>query len=225
MESSIFVDNAWFCLQLDHGAAYLDSRSFVQKDSNHIETVIFFTMFFAFLLYGMISVTSRPIANQANLCTFWTCCTVVSWKRPFLCIMSNLSTVCLRWCESWLEEFLTQVRKVHWKCHIAGVFAFLFARDIWTNDDTIGTALHMFHGHCSTWDWIVHILDKSNFFVEQTLLPVHNVWIWTHFDHFAHLRGLISSFQRALDNTEAVFFCVCFAFLMCICTEEECCMA
>ena len=52
METSLFVDNAWLWLQLDHGAAHLGSRSFVQRDANNTETVLF-TMFFVFLLYGL----------------------------------------------------------------------------------------------------------------------------------------------------------------------------
>ena len=51
IETSLFVDNAWLFLQLDHGVAHLSSRSFVQRDANNTETVIF-TMFFAFVLYG-----------------------------------------------------------------------------------------------------------------------------------------------------------------------------
>ena len=45
METSLLVDNAWLCLQLDRGAAHLGSRSFVQRDANNTETVLF-TIFF-----------------------------------------------------------------------------------------------------------------------------------------------------------------------------------
>ena len=68
MKISSFMYNAWLCLQLDHAAAHLDSRSFVQRDANNTETVLF-TMFFAFLLYGHNAKYCNmtwPMAHEAN---------------------------------------------------------------------------------------------------------------------------------------------------------------
>ena len=53
-------------------------------------------------------------------------------------------------------------------------------------------ALHMFHRHYSTRDWVVH-LEKSNFCVRKTLFLVHKAWIFAHFDHLAAALGFRSS--------------------------------
>ena len=49
IETALFVDNAWLCLQSDHGAAHPGSRFFFERDAYNNETVLF-TKFFA--LYG-----------------------------------------------------------------------------------------------------------------------------------------------------------------------------
>ena len=70
------MENAWHCLQLDHLATHLGSRSFVQRDANNSETVLF-TMFFAFVLHGHKSYQcniSWPVAHEADRWTFWTSC-------------------------------------------------------------------------------------------------------------------------------------------------------
>ena len=84
------------------------------------------------------------------------------------------------------------------------------------------TSLNMFHGHYSTRDWVVHILDKSNFCVNKTLFPVQKAWIRARFDHWAASLGVRSSVHRVLNNTETMLFGVCFALLMCIHTYVEC---
>ena len=91
METLLFVDNALFCLEMDHGAAHLGCRPFVQRDGNNTETVPF-PMFFAFVLYGHKAEECNitwPIAHEVNRCIFWTSCTGVSRKRHFLSIMRN----------------------------------------------------------------------------------------------------------------------------------------
>ena len=47
------------------------------------------------------------------------------------------------------------------------------------------TAVHMFHEHYSTRDWIVHILGKSYFCAKKALYPVQSAWNWVQFDHVA----------------------------------------
>ena len=83
-----------------------------------------------------------------------------------------------------------------------------------------GAALHMFLGHYSTRDRLVHILDNSYFCVNRTLFPVHNAWICTQFDHLASHHGFRSSLHRTLNNTETMLFFVCFPFLMCTHTDS-----
>ena len=169
-----------------------------------------------------------PIAHEANRCTFWTSCTGVSWKCSFLSIMRNFGY-------SWLTEMRILVGRVlHTVTDIAlkmsnlGIFLFSFCQGYMVNKtrhySATGTALHMFHGHWSTRDWVVQLLDKSNSCVRKTFFPVHNAWIWAQFGHLAVLLGFRSSVHRALNNTKTMLFGVWCAFLMCIHTEVQYCM-
>ena len=98
MGTSSSMDDAWLCLQLDHRAAHL--CPFLQREANNTETV-FFTMFFAFVIYRPRSVTCLGTCNmpwhEANRCSFWTSCTGVSRKRIFFSIMRNFAY-------NWLKE-------------------------------------------------------------------------------------------------------------------------
>ena len=97
----------WIMRQFAYLAAHLGSRSFVHRDANKTETVLF-TMFFAFLFYGHYAEECNmtwPIAHDTNRWTFWTSCTGVSWKRPFLSIM-------LIFGYSWLTDMRILVGRV-----------------------------------------------------------------------------------------------------------------
>ena len=117
------------CLQL--------FRGHFSGDAYNTETVLF-TMFFAFVLYTPRNMTWLPIADETNRSTFWTSCTGVSWKRPFLCMMSNFGY-------SWLSEMQIFVGRV---LHTGtastlgmsylGYFSFLSPMDArWTKGETI----------------------------------------------------------------------------------------
>ena len=159
------------------------------------------------------SVTWRPVAHEANRWTFWTSCTSVSWKRSFLFILPNFRY-------SWLTEMRILVGRVlHTGTEITlkmwylGCFWLSFCQGYLVNKrrhySTGGIALHMFHGHYRTLDWVLLILDKSNFCVRKSLFPVHNAWISSPFDHLAGPLGFRSTVHSALNNTETVlFFCV-----------------
>ena len=188
-------------------------------------------MLFAFVLYGHKAEECNmtlPIAHEANRCTFWTSCTGVSWKRHFLCIMRIFGYSVLTNMRIFFGRVLHRGTEISLKMWYLGCFWFSFCH--WYKVikrryyGAQGIALHMFHGHYCTLDWLVHILDKSNFPVIKSLFPVRNAWIWSQFDHLAGLLGFRSSVHRALNNTETVLFRVCFAFLMFIHTEVEYCM-
>ena len=139
-----------------------------------------------------------------------------------LCV--TLGTVGLRTCESSLDEFSTQVHKVHLKHHIYGVLGFLSARNIWWKGDTIVqeeplcTCFMDTTGHdtelCTLW--------TIQAFVSGNLCFLRRAWICTQFDHLVAILGLRTSVQRALNNTKMVLIFGCFAFLMCIYTEVDC---
>ena len=135
----------------------------------------------------------------------------------------TLGTVGLRKCESWLDELYTHVGN-YTENVIFMVFWFSLCQGYMANKrrhySAELTAPHMFHGHCSTREWVVHIVDNLNF-CDSFL---HNSWIWAQFDHLAAPLGFISSVHRALTNTETMLFGVCFRFPICILTDVECCM-
>ena len=66
----------------------------------------------------------------------------------------------------------------HTETVIFSLFLFSFRQGCmvnkWRHQSAGVTALHMIHGHYSTRDRVVHILDKSEFFVWKTLFPLHN---------------------------------------------------
>ena len=71
---------------------------------------MFFTIYFASVLYAHeaeeLNMTGH-MAHDENRCTFWTSCTVVSWKRPFLWILCKFTY-------SWLTEMrILLLRVVH----------------------------------------------------------------------------------------------------------------
>ena len=165
----LFADNVSLWSQFDHLAAHISSRSFVQTDANNTETVLF---------TEECNVTCT-LAHEANRCTFWTSCTGVSFKRPFLSMMLNFK-------KSWLTELRILVGRVMHtgtqitlKMSYIGCFLFSFCQGYMLNkrrhSRAGGTAVHMFHGHYSTRDWVVHILCNSNVCVRKTLFPVHNM--------------------------------------------------
>ena len=173
IETSLSVDNAWLCLQLDHGKTHPSSRSFVQGDANNTETVVF-SKVFAIVLYGHKAAECNmtwPIAHEFNHCIFWTSCTGVSWRHPFLFIMLNIGF-------SWHTDIQILVAPVlHTRTEITlkmsyiCCFWFSLCQGYMVNKrrhyNAEGTPLHMFHGHYSTRDWVEHILDKSNFCVNK----------------------------------------------------------
>ena len=69
----------------------------------------------------------------------------------------------------------------------------------------------------------MHILHNSKFCVRKTLFFVHNERNGAQFDHKAANVGFMSRVHRGLNNTKKVPFGVCFAFLVCIPREVECC--
>ena len=161
---------------------------------------------------------SWNIAHESNRCSFWTSCTGVLWKRNFLCIVRNFG-------DNWHTEMGFLVLRIMYtstetalKISYLGCFSFLFCQvymvNKWWHYNAGRTALHMFHGHYSPRDWVVHIIDKSNICVRKTF-NVHNAWILAQFDHLAS-SGVMFSVHRALNNTETELLGLCFAFLMCI---------
>ena len=193
METSLLFNDAWHCFQLYQAAAHLGSRSFVQRDANNTETVLF-NMCFAFLLYGheafFTMCFSFPL-HWANRCTFWTSCTGVSRKCPFLCILPNFGYSFLTEMRILVGQVLHTGGEIGLKMSYIRCFWFSFCQGYMVSKrrhySVGGNALHLFLGHYSTRDWVVHILDKSSFCVRKTLFPVHNAWICAQFHHLAPL--------------------------------------
>ena len=91
--------------------AYTEQLNFVPghlcKVASNTETVLF-TMFLAFVFYWHKAEECNitwPITHQRYRCTFWTSCTGVSWKRPFVFILRNF------W-YNWLTEMRILVGQV-----------------------------------------------------------------------------------------------------------------
>ena len=131
-------------------------RGLFCRDANNTETVLF-TMFFPFVLYGHHAEECNmtgPIAHEANRCTYWTSCTGLSWKRPFLSIIRNFGY-------SWLTDMRILVGRVlhtgteiTLKMSYSDCFWFSFCQGYMVKKrrhySAEGAALHMFHGHYST---------------------------------------------------------------------------
>ena len=78
-----------------------------------------------------------PLAHEENQCTFWTSCTGLSWKHPFLFIMGNF-------CYSWFTEMRILVGRVlhtatdiTLKMRYLLCFFFSFWKGWWTKGETI----------------------------------------------------------------------------------------
>ena len=140
-----------------------------------------------------------PIHQEANRCTFWTSCTGVSWKRHWLCIMSSFGYSCLTHMQILVGRVLHTGTESTLRMSYLGSFWFSFHQVYMVNKRRHycagGITLLMFHGHYSSGDWVVIILDNLNFCVSVVCI--------------------IHGFE---------LFFVCFAFLICIHTEVECCM-
>ena len=92
----------------------------MQRDANNTETVLF-NMSLAFLLYGHkaeewnmttygVRGESLDILDKLHWCVM---------ETSFYCAYCvTLVTVGLRTCRSWLDEFCSQVRRVHQENHI-----------------------------------------------------------------------------------------------------------
>ena len=117
---------------------------------------------------GPRSVTWRRIAHEANRCTFWTSCSGVSWKRPFLSIMRS-------YMNTWLTEMQFLVgRGLHTGMENTQKISYLgccfpSARDIWwRKGDTIVQKEPL----CTSFmDTRVHKTEFCIFWTVQTFVP------------------------------------------------------
>ena len=125
-ETSLFVDNAWLCLQLDHGAAHLASRSFVQKKA--VLSPCFPLSCCMFIRSR--SVTWRLFVHDMNRCTFWTSCTV-SRKHPFLPKTQSFGYSWLAQMQILVGWVLHTGTEYTLKMSYLGCFCFLSARERW----------------------------------------------------------------------------------------------
>ena len=176
-ETSLFVDNSWLWLMLDHGAAHLCSRSFLQRDANKTEKVLFI-MFFAFVLNGHKAEECNPCPRGQE---FWTSCTGVPWKCPFLSIMRNFGYSRLMKMQILVGRVLHTGTEITMEMWYLGCFGFSFCQRYMVNKkrhySAGGTTLHMFHIHYSRRDWVVHILYNSNFVSGKSFLCImHEFW-------------------------------------------------
>ena len=205
-------------------------RCSLWRDARNTETMLF-TMFLAFVLYGHKADECNmtwPIAHEVHRCTFWTSCTGVSCKRPFLCILRNF------WCSSLMDMQVLVGRVLHTgiesslKMSYLGCFWFSFYQGHMVSKRRQYSALHVFHVHYTTRDWVVHILDwimlDNDNFLSRKLCFLCIMYKFGHSSVKAAPLGVWSSVHRALDNTETVLFGVCFAFLIYIHSEVENCM-
>ena len=132
METSLIGDIAWA----------QNNTSFVQRDANNIETVLF-TMSFAFVLYGHKAEECNmtwPIAHVASRCTVLTKCTGVSWKCYFLCIMRNFGYSLPTHMQILVGRVLHTSTESTLKISYLGCFCFFFLsyRGIWWREgDTL----------------------------------------------------------------------------------------
>ena len=189
-------------------------------------------MFFSFPLHGHQVEDCNLTAHEANRCTFWTSCTGVSWKCPFLCIVHNFGDSFLTEMRILVREVLHTGGEITLKMSYLRCSGFSFCQGYMSNKGrhySVGdNALHMFHRHYRKGDWVMHILDKSNFCGRKTLFPLHYAWICAQFHHFAAPPGFRSNGHTrtsySVKTTESVLFGVCFASLMFIYPEVECCM-
>ena len=172
METSLFVDNALVCFQLDHRAAHLRTlcreRQITPKKRFH-------PVFRFHAMWAEVCNMPWRIAHEPNLCSVWTSYTGESWKRPFLCIMRNFGYNWHTEMRFLVERFWTHVWRVHWSCHIWWVLCFLSAKDIWwTKDDTavqdeqlctcfMDTRVHE-NELCTFWTSQTYVSGKLSFF-------------------------------------------------------------
>ena len=92
-------------------------------------------------------------------------------------------------------------------------FVFIFARHIWwTKGDTMVQEERLYTCFIYT---TVYDTKLWTFWTIQTFASAFFAWIWAQFDHLAAPLGFSSSVHRALNNTETMLFCVCFALPMC----------
>ena len=150
VETSLFVDNAWLCLKLDHGAAHLGYRSFVHRDANNTETVLFTTFSLSCCMGGKCIMT-WPMAQEANRCTFRTSCIGVSWKRTFLWILRNFRYSCLTVMR--MDKFCTQFMPY-------STSAWIHIRKAKHTPNSTVSVLRVFFGYLSARDILLTKGDK-----------------------------------------------------------------
>ena len=163
--------------------------------------------------------------HEANQCRFWTRCTGVSWKCPFLGIMYNSGYSFLA--EMWIlvGKIVYTGREITLKMSYLRCFWFSFCQGYMVNKrrhySVGGSALHLLYGHYSSREWVVHILDKSISCVRKTLNlgTVPSLRGPLGFMSNVHTRT-----EHSVKPTDTVQFGVCLASLMFIHREVECCM-
>ena len=170
---------------------------------------------------------SSPLAHEVNRCTFWTSCTGVSWKRPFLSIMRNFGY-------SWHPHIQTSVLRVlHTGAEITLKMAYLlflvfFLPGICGEQKATRWCRRNSSAYVS---WTLRYTRLSCPHYGQVKLLCQFFFLFVCFlcimYEFRTVRSLSLGFRcsvhRGLNNTETMLYCVCFPFLMSIHTED-CCM-
>ena len=151
----------------------------LKRDVINSEAVLF-TMFSVFVLNGHNSEECNVtwlMAHEAIRCTFRTSCTAVSKKCPFLWMLHNFRYSWLKEVRIFVGRVLHTGTDITLKIWYLGFFRFSFCQRYMVkkrrHHTAGGTVLYMFRGHYSTRDWVVRILNKSNFYVRKTLFPVY----------------------------------------------------